>query len=71
MFTFSHSHSQELTRALGQVKLHVFIQCYTLVFIPLAVTLMVKTLGITGVLDEMFLSGYVACPLENVYTLET
>ena len=50
---------QELTRALGQVRLHVFIQCYTLVFIPIAMTLVVYSLKFTAIVDEVFLKGYV------------
>lgn len=49
--------TEELTRALGQVKLHVFIQCYTLIFIPIAITLLVKTMAATHIVDAIFLSG--------------
>lgn len=61
---------QELTRALGQVRLHIFIQGYTLVFIPIAMTLVVYSLRFTGIVDEVFLKGYVkkkevVCFIEN------
>ena len=51
---------QELRKALGHGRLHLFIQSYTLVFIPLAVTLLVKSLSLTHVLDKVFLDGSVA-----------
>ena len=49
--------SQELSRALGLVKVHLFIQTYTLVFIPIAMTLLVKLLGFTNFIDKSFLDG--------------
>ena len=48
---------QELTRALGQVRLHMFIQGYTLIFIPIVMTLLVYSLELTGLIDNVFLKG--------------
>ncbi len=48
---------QELTRALGQVKLHLFVQTFTLIFIPIAMTLLVKLLALTDFIDKPFLVG--------------
>ncbi len=48
---------QELTRALGQVRLHIFIQSFTLVFIPIAMTILVKLLALTDFIDKPFLNG--------------
>ena len=50
---------QELTRALGQVRLHLFIQTFTLVFIPITMTILVKALSLTNFIDKPFLEGYV------------
>ena len=37
----------------------MFIQGYTLIFIPIAMTLVVYSLRFTGIIDEVFLKGYV------------
>ncbi|XP_064404202.1 sodium/bile acid cotransporter 7-B-like isoform X3 [Halichondria panicea] len=49
--------TEELTRALGQVRLHIFIQSFTLVFIPIAMTILVKLLALTDFIDKPFLNG--------------
>lgn len=49
--------SEELSKAITQVRLHVFIQSYTLLFIPLAVTFLVKGLSLTSFIDHAYLSG--------------
>lgn len=48
---------QALVRALGQVRLHVFIQTYTLVLIPIMMTLIVKALGSANFIAPEYLSG--------------
>lgn len=51
------AYGQELTRAFGQVKVHLFIQSFTLVFIPLAMTILVKLLALLEFVDKPFLDG--------------
>ena len=48
---------QDLTKAFGQVRVHVFIQCYTLIFIPLTITCLVKLLTLANVIDAVILNG--------------
>ena len=57
VITFTCTPLQELTRALGQVKLHIFVQAFTLIFIPIAMTLLVKLLALTDFIDKPFLVG--------------
>ena len=54
---------QELVKAVGQLRLHIFIQGYTLVFIPIAMTMLVKLLGSTSLIAPVFLNG---CVLQHV-----
>lgn len=49
--------TEEFTRAIGQVRLHLFIQGYTLIFIPIVMTLLVRTLQLTNVVQSSFLQG--------------
>lgn len=49
--------NQELVKAVSQLKLHLFIQGYTLVFIPAAMTMLVKFLAWTSLIDTIFLDG--------------
>lgn len=48
---------QDLARALGQVRLHAFIQGYTLIFIPIAMTALVKSLLATQLVSQVYLKG--------------
>lgn len=52
------SFSQELTSALVHIKLHLFIQIFTLAFFPAAVWLFLQLLSITPI-NEWLLKGYV------------
>jgi len=49
---------QELTNALMHVKLHLFVQIFTLVFFPTAIWLFLQLLSITPI-NEWLLKGYV------------
>lgn len=49
---------QELTSALMHVKLHLFVQIFTLVFFPTAIWLFLQMLSITPI-NEWLLKGYV------------
>nr|XP_014350538.1 PREDICTED: sodium/bile acid cotransporter 7-A-like isoform X1 [Latimeria chalumnae] len=48
--------TEELTRALMHVKLHLFVQAFTLVFFPTAIWLFLKALSMTAV-NEWLLKG--------------
>ncbi|XP_006823728.1 sodium/bile acid cotransporter 7-A-like [Saccoglossus kowalevskii] len=48
--------TEELMSALMQVKLHVFIQCFTLMFVPCVVWLLVQMLTLTPI-DPWLLKG--------------
>ncbi|XP_029458690.1 sodium/bile acid cotransporter 7 isoform X4 [Rhinatrema bivittatum] len=48
--------TEELTRALMHVKLHLFVQTFTLVFFPSAIWLFLKLLSITSI-NEWLLKG--------------
>uniref|UniRef100_A0A8C4GYK9 Sodium/bile acid cotransporter n=1 Tax=Dicentrarchus labrax TaxID=13489 RepID=A0A8C4GYK9_DICLA len=48
--------TEELTSALLHVRLHLFVQSFTLVFFPLAVWLLLKVLALTAI-DQWLLRG--------------
>nr|XP_033796087.1 sodium/bile acid cotransporter 7 isoform X3 [Geotrypetes seraphini] len=48
--------TEELTRALMHVKLHLFVQLFTLVFFPSAIWLFLQLLSITSI-NEWLLKG--------------
>uniref|UniRef100_G3Q413 Sodium/bile acid cotransporter n=1 Tax=Gasterosteus aculeatus aculeatus TaxID=481459 RepID=G3Q413_GASAC len=48
--------TEELTSALLHVRLHLFVQTFTLVFFPLAVWLLLKVLALTAI-DQWLLRG--------------
>lgn len=47
---------QELASALMHVKLHFFVQTFTLVFFPIAIWLLLKVLALTAI-NEWLLRG--------------
>lgn len=47
---------QELTSALLHIRLHLFVQSFTLVFFPLAVWLLLRVLALTSI-DQWLLRG--------------
>lgn len=49
---------QELTSALLHIRLHLFVQSFTLLFFPLAVWLLLRVLALTAI-DEWLLRGWV------------
>ncbi|ETE62274.1 Sodium/bile acid cotransporter 7, partial [Ophiophagus hannah] len=50
--------TEELTSALMHVKLHLFVQIFTLVFFPTVIWLFLQLLSITSI-NEWLLKGYV------------
>uniref|UniRef100_A0A3Q3CLB3 Solute carrier family 10 member 7 n=1 Tax=Haplochromis burtoni TaxID=8153 RepID=A0A3Q3CLB3_HAPBU len=48
--------TEELTSALLHVRLHLFVQSFTLIFFPLAVWLLLKVLSLTAI-DQWLLRG--------------
>ncbi|CAM1154845.1 SLC10A7 (predicted) [Pycnogonum litorale] len=52
--------TQELTTAVLQIRLHAFVQCFTLIFIPIFVQLIVIVLRKVGDVNEWLLKGLVA-----------
>uniref|UniRef100_A0A669BN27 Sodium/bile acid cotransporter n=1 Tax=Oreochromis niloticus TaxID=8128 RepID=A0A669BN27_ORENI len=48
--------TEELTSALLHVRLHLFVQCFTLIFFPLAIWLLLKVLALTAI-DQWLLRG--------------
>ena len=50
---------QEFTRAFARVRLHLFIQGYTLILIPVAVSILVLILENMNVVNPLFLKGLV------------
>ncbi|XP_068569282.1 sodium/bile acid cotransporter 7 isoform X2 [Cebidichthys violaceus] len=51
--------TEELTSALLHVRLHLFVQTFTLVFFPLVVWLLLKVLTLTAI-DQWLLRGSVS-----------
>jgi sodium/bile acid cotransporter 7 len=49
--------TEELRQALSQVKLHIFIQSYTLIFIPIVICLTVRAIGPLNVINPLYLQG--------------
>ena len=49
-------HTEELTSALVHIKLHLFIQIFTLAFFPGAIWLFLQLLSVTPI-NEWFLKG--------------
>lgn len=47
---------QELTSALLHVRLHLFVQSFTLIFFPLAIWLLLQVLALTAI-DQWLLKG--------------
>lgn len=49
--------TEEFARAISQVRLHLFIQCYTLILIPIIMTLLVSTLKLVNIMESSYLQG--------------
>ncbi|XP_030017441.1 sodium/bile acid cotransporter 7-like [Sphaeramia orbicularis] len=58
--------TEELTSALFHVRLHFFVQSFTLVFFPLAVWLLLRVLALTAI-DQWLLKGY-ECVNDGLYS---
>lgn len=58
----------DMKKTIVQVRLHMFIQLFTFLFVPICVTIMVSILRIVGV-NEWVLKGYEVSPFFSTVKL--